>query len=131
MSDFPTLEAMGVTSFSEITKYSLRRESDADVLKIYYRRPKGSLRSRSKKFTFARPRKWIPLEVRGMACWKNLTDSSPTLYQAIEELDKLTQPQPETATQDLKTQFLDDLTHLEKVVNAKLSELRRQIEQLK
>lgn len=131
MSDYPTLEEMGITSFDEITRYSLRRERDVDVLKIYYQRPKGSLRSRSKKFSFARPRKSIPLEFRGLAEWKDLKDSSPTLQKAVEELSRLTRPEAVPSNQDLKTEFLEALDHLEKVMNAKIDELRRQIEEMK
>lgn len=131
MSDYPTLEEMGISSFDEITKYSLRRESDADVLKIYYKRPKGSLRSRSKKFTFAHPRKAIPLAFRGMAEYRDLQDSSPTLRKAVDELNRLTRPVALPADQDLKAQFLEELDHLEKVMSAKIDELRRQIEGMK
>ncbi|NVK41721.1 MAG: DUF3461 family protein [Oceanospirillaceae bacterium] len=131
MSDYPTLEEMGISSFDEITQYSLRRERDSDVLKIYYKRPKGSLRSRSKKFTFAHPRKTIPLAFRGMAEYRDLKDSSPTLLKAVDELNRLTAPALVPSSQDLKSQFLKELDHLEKVMNAKIDELRRQIKAIK
>jgi len=131
MSDYPTLEEMGITSFKDITKYSLRRESDADVLKIYYRRPKGSLLSRSKKFTFAHPRKSIPMQFRSGDKWDSLKDSSPMLQSAVAELKKLTTEPAALPPEDLKARFLEDLNHLETVVNSKLDELRRQIESMK
>lgn len=52
MSEFPTLNKMGITSVDQIDRYTLRHQGDTDVLKIYYKRPKGSLLSRSKKFSF-------------------------------------------------------------------------------
>ncbi|ANG64671.1 hypothetical protein A8C75_20775 [Marinobacterium aestuarii] len=131
MSDYPTLEEMGISSFEDITKYSLRRESDVDVLKIYYKRPKASLLSRSKKFTFARPRKSIPMQFRSGEKWDSLTDSSPTLQSAVIELNKLTTQPAALPPEDVKARFLEDLNHLETVVNSKIDELRRQIESMK
>ena len=62
MSDYPTLNKMGIKSVERVVKYTLRHQGDTDVLKIYYKRPKGSLLSRSKKFTFIRGRAGVPLE---------------------------------------------------------------------
>ncbi len=131
MSDYPTLEEMGITSFENITKYSLRRHSDVDVLKIYYKRPKGSLLSRSKKFTFAHPRKSIPLEFHSGDTWESLKGSSPRLQSAVDELKKLTTEPAALPPEDMKARVLEDLNHLETVVNSKIAELRHQIQSMK
>ena len=52
MSQHTTLTEMGITSFESISKYTLRQEGDFDILKIYYKREKGSFLPRSKKFRF-------------------------------------------------------------------------------
>ena len=44
MSKFPTLTKMGITSIDSIDKYTVQHQGEVDVLKIYYKRPKGSLR---------------------------------------------------------------------------------------
>ncbi|OMH31751.1 DUF3461 family protein [Motiliproteus sp. MSK22-1] len=130
MSDYPTLTDMGITSFENVERFSVRREHQADVLKVYYKRPKASLLSRSKKFTFVRARSAVPMQSRGLAGWDQLKDSSPKLQQAIAELTRLTQPETPTVV-DQKQQFIENLDHLEKVVQSKISEIRDQIEALK
>ncbi len=127
---------MGITSFDNISRYSLRREARADVLKVYYHRPSGSFLSRSKKFTFARPKANVPVEFQKTAAWHQLEDSSPILRQAQLELNALLQPTEapagdETSMQDTKQQLLADLEHMERVMKDKLEELRRQIDALK
>ncbi|WP_375056930.1 DUF3461 family protein [Zobellella sp. DQSA1] len=133
-AQYPTLEQMGITSFDNISKYSLRREARADVLKVYYRRPRGSLLSRSKKFTFARPKSRVVVEFQKTAQWHQLEDTSPVLRQALVELRQLLKPAEsaeDDSTRDGKQQLLQDLEHMERVMKAKLEELRRQIAALK
>ncbi|GGB34882.1 hypothetical protein GCM10011502_04920 [Oceanisphaera marina] len=134
-SKYPTLEQMGITSFDSISRYSLRREARADVLKIYYHRPSGSLLSRSKKFTFARAKAKVAVEFQKTDAWHQLEDTSPLLRQAVAELQQLLKPATDTATSEdtrnAKQQLLADLEHMEAVMKDKLEELRRQIEELK
>ncbi|MFD1007979.1 MULTISPECIES: DUF3461 family protein [Oceanisphaera] len=131
---YPTLEQMGITSFDNISRYSLRREARADVLKIYYRRPSGSLLSRSKKFTYARAKARVAVEFQKTEAWHQLEDTSPLLRQAVAELQQLLKPAAEPAISDelqnTKQQLLADLEHMEAVMKAKLAELRHQIEAL-
>lgn len=129
MSDYPTLEEMGIHSLDEVREFKVRQEQNADVLKVYYRRSNASLLPRSKKFTFVRPRTAVPLQYRNQSGWEQLKDSSPRLQRAVEELTRLVRPVPPTA-RDQKTQFLNDLDHLERVMSAKIAEIRRQVEAL-
>ncbi len=129
MPDYPTLEEMGIHSFDELSHFKVRKEQHADVLKIYYRRSKGSLLPRSKKFTFVRPRTAVPLQYRDNKAWQQFKASSPRLQKAVDELTQLIQPAPATP-KDQKAQFLNDLDHLEKVMLAKIAEMRRQVEAL-
>ncbi|MCK1792028.1 DUF3461 family protein [Pseudomonas violetae] len=128
MTDFTTLKEMGISAFELISRFSLRREHDRDVLKIHYLRPVTSLRRHSQKFTFARPRISIPGQSRHSQAWRQLTDCSPMLQQALAELKQLTgtNEQPLSAKQE----WLQDLHHLENVVEARLVEIRENIEQL-
>lgn len=130
---YPTLAQMGITSFDNISRYQLRREGRADVLKIYYHRPRGSLLSRSKKFTFARPKSLGPMEFQKTEQWHQLEDTSPVLRQALCELHQLlgVDNPVEDSADNTKVQLLADLEHMERVMQSKLDELRRQIEALK
>ncbi|RDE19411.1 DUF3461 family protein [Motiliproteus coralliicola] len=128
-SNYPVLEEMGVQSFDQVSHFKVRRERNADVLKIYYVRPKGSLLSRSKKFTFVRTDKNVMAQYKDISGWEQYKGSCPRLQQAVAELTELTQPE-QVSQVDQKTQFLNDLDHLEKVVLAKIEEMRRQVKEL-
>ncbi|WP_432470324.1 DUF3461 family protein [Amphritea sp. HPY] len=130
MSDYPTLKKMGIKSVESVNKYTLRHQGDTDVLKIYYKRPKGSLLSRSKKFTFMRGRTSLPLEVRNSKAFEQMDRISPQLVMALDELKQLEATRKEVVPQDPKEKFLTDLDHLEKVMTAKMDEIRRQIKEM-
>ncbi|WP_439861937.1 DUF3461 family protein [Pseudomonas sp. MBLB4136] len=128
MTEFATLKEMGISSFELISRFSLRREHDRDVLKVYYLRPATSLRPHSQKFTFARPRQAIPGQSRHSQAWQQLSDCSPMLQKALGELKQLTGSSSHALSP--KQELLQDLQHLEKVVEAKLAEIREKIERL-
>jgi len=130
MSDYPTLKKMGIKSIESVDKYTLRHQGDTDVLKIYYKRPKGSLLSRSKKFSFVRGRSAVPLEARNSKAFDKMERVSPQLKAALEELKQLDATRKEVKPLDPKQKFLSDLDHLEKVMNSKLDEIRRQINEM-
>lgn len=130
MSEYPTLEKMGVKSVESIDKYTVRHQGDTDVLKIYYKRPKGSLLSRSKKFSFIRGRRGIPLEAQNSRAFEQMDKISPQLLAALEELKQLDASRKEVDPVDPKEKFLSDLAHMEKVMNQKIEEIRRQINEM-
>ena len=60
----PTLSEMGITRFHEIASYTLRQEGvDKDVLRVTYKRAKGSLLPYSRKYKFGRSQKPFSLMV--------------------------------------------------------------------
>jgi len=130
MSDYPTLNKMGIKSVENVNKYTLRQQGATDVLKIYYKRPKGSLLSRTKKFSFVRGRAGLPIEVRNSKAFDKMDKMSPQLTLALQELKQLDATRQTTAQVDPKQKFLSDLDHLEKVMTAKMDEIRRQIKEL-
>ena len=130
MSSYPTLKKMGITSVDQIERYTLRHQGNTDVLKIYYKRPKGSLLSRSKKFSFLRGRSSLPLEVQHSKAFDQMAKISPQLLQALEELKQLDAQRNETDPLDPKARFLSDLDHLERVMYDKISDIRRQLDTL-
>ena len=130
MSNYPTLNQMGIKSVDNVRKYTLRQQGNTDVLKIYYKRPKGSFLSRTKKFSFIRNRSALPVEVRHSKAFDNMAKISPQLVLALQELKQLDATRQEAVPVDAKQKFLSDLDHLEKVMTAKMDEIRRQIKEL-
>ncbi len=124
---YETLKEMGVTDIDLIEKYTLRQEGDEDILKIYFRRKKGDLFSHSVKFRHGRSTKVVPVN-SGRGEYKEVSEISPTILKAVQELDQIVQH--EESVQDFKKRILSDIDHLEKVVQRKLDQLRRDVERL-
>jgi hypothetical protein len=127
MSSYPTLLEMGITSFNAINKYNLRQEGDFDVLKIYYKREKGSFLPRSKKFRFGRATRSVMVD-SGSQQWKEVSEISPFLLRALTELNKIAYE--ENKTIDTKESIAQELLHLERIMTDKLAEIRAKIDQL-
>ncbi|HEB96689.1 MAG TPA: DUF3461 family protein [Sedimenticola thiotaurini] len=124
---YETLKEMGVTDIDHIEKYTLRQEGDEDILKIYYRRKKGDIFSRSIKFRHGRSTKVIPVN-SGRGEYKEVSEISPTILKAVEELEQIVQH--EESIQDFKKRILSDIDHLERVVQRKLDQLRQDVSRL-
>ena len=128
LDHFPSLAEMGITRFHEISHYTLRQEgASQDILKVYYRRTKGSLLPESRKYKFGRSLKTVVAD-GGSARLEDTHEISPFLLRAISELDSLVAQKD--ATVDTKTRLLSELDHLERVMANKVAELRKQIDSL-
>lgn len=124
---YPTLESMGITSHENIEKYTLRYEGGFDVLKIYYRREKGSLLPKSKKFKFGRATRTV-LADGGTQQYREISEPSLVVLRAVDELSQLIgQDHEEKQT---KEDLLRELEHLERVVANKVAEIKEKIEKL-
>jgi hypothetical protein len=130
MSQYPTLKSMGVNSVEDVVKYTIRHEGETDVLKIYYKRAKGSFLSRSKKFSFIRGKRSVPIETRNSKAFEKITSVSPQLAEAIQELDQLQAEINHQETENPKEKLSAHMDHLEKVVNDKLKEMHDLIEKM-
>ena len=130
MSDYPTLTEMGISadSIADVYKYSLRQEGLEDVLKVYFKRSKGSFLSKSKKFKFGRAAHTVRVD-SSQDKYQEVSEMSPFLMKAIDELHKLVQHDHEIT--DIKERLLTDIDHLEKVMANKIRDLREDIEKLK
>ncbi|WP_108124345.1 DUF3461 family protein [Saccharospirillum mangrovi] len=125
---FEHLNAVGVTDTDKIEKYTLRTEGYDDILKIYYKREKGDLFARSEKFKYPRQQKRVKVD-SGTRSYMDTTEISPALRQIVDELDSIARRvHVET---DLKKKILDDLHHLEKVVQNKIEEIEADLKRLK
>ncbi len=129
MSEYPTLNEMGIAeeSIDGVYKYSLRQEAAEDVLKIYFKREKGSILPKSKKFKFGRSAQTHRVD-SSQNKYQEFSEMSPFLMRAIDELHKLVQHEHEIT--DIKERLLTDLEHLEKVMANKIRDLRNDIDKL-
>lgn len=127
MSNYPTLTEMGIQAFEDIVKYSLRQEGESDVLKVYFRREKGSLLPRSKKFKFGRSHKTVRVD-SSQDKYQEITEMSAFLMKAVDELHDLVKHEHDVI--DIKAKLRDDIDHLEKVVMSKLKDIRRDIDKI-
>ncbi len=88
MSNFPTLTEMGINNPGEIERYSHSTTNNVDVLRVIYRRKKGSLLPTSKRFEFGRASKTVVAD-SGTQTTETLHNISPFLHKAVQELDQL------------------------------------------
>ncbi|MFQ3185450.1 DUF3461 family protein [Marinomonas primoryensis] len=125
---YPTLQSMGITSIQDIEKFTLRFEGGHDVLKIYYRREKGSLLPKSKKFKFGRSTKTV-LADGGQQTYRQVQEPSLIVLRAMEELELIVGRQRDIKV--TKDDLVKELEHLEKVVNSKINEIKEKIAAMK
>ena len=88
MSKFPTLSEMDINNPREIERYSLNTTNNIDVLRIVYKRKKGSFLPTSKRFEFGRSRKQIVAD-SGTGKTEISHVISPFLQKAVKELDEI------------------------------------------
>lgn len=124
---YPNLKAIGITETDRIEKYTVRTEGKSDVLKVYYERDKGDLFARSEKFKYPRQQKRVKVD-SGTGTYNDMSEIAPTLRYVIEELDQIAKREVQEV--DLKKKILQDLKHLEKVVNSKIAEIEADLERL-
>ena len=124
---YPTLTDMGIANPNQITRYSLQASGDMDILRIVYKREKGSLLPGSKKFKF--PRKVRVLEQDG-GSKKNetITEVSPALSRAVTELHQIVNMKHTRAEQ--KEIINDEIQRLEEEISTRVSHLKSLISNL-
>lgn len=127
MSNYETLDEMGIQNPDEISKYTLRQEGHGDVLKIYYKRKKGSFLPNSRKYKFGRSVKTIRSE-SGDQGYEDVYEISPFLQKALAELDSIVQHKHDVA--DTKQDIIEEMEHLERVMTHKMADLRAKLEKL-
>ncbi|MCB1755333.1 MAG: DUF3461 family protein [Gammaproteobacteria bacterium] len=127
MNKYEALSDMGIQNPQEISKYTLRQEGHGDVLKIYYKRKKGSFLPNSRKYKFGRSIKTV-LTDGGKQEFEDIYEISPFLLKAVAELDSIVKQKHESI--DRKQELLDEIDHLEKVFANKLAELRDKVKEI-
>ncbi|MGQ7844119.1 DUF3461 family protein [Granulosicoccus sp. 3-233] len=121
-ASYPTLAEMGIVRFHEISHYSLRQDGlDKDVLRIIYKRAKGSFLPYSRKYKFGRSLKTVVAD-GGTARMEHSYEISPFLLKAVAELDKLVDinkhDSSKSSNTELAADVLTELNELESMVKA-------------
>ncbi|MGB1011402.1 MAG: DUF3461 family protein [Thiolinea sp.] len=123
----PTLEAMGVTSLQEIERYSLQTIDDVDILRIVYKRKKGSLLPNSKKYRFGRYGNTMVTD-SGSSTVESVREVSPELTKAVVELDSIVNRS--LARKEQIEVIFDELRRLEEDNKARAQHLRSLVSEL-
>jgi len=89
---------MGINNPGEIERYSLNTTNNIDVLRIVYKRQKGSLLPTSKRFEFGRASKTVVAD-SGTQKTEILHVISPFLQKAMKELDSIISAKKSTIEQ--------------------------------
>ena len=142
---YPALAEMGIIRFHEISHYSLRQDgNDKDVLRVNYKRAKGSLLPYSRKYKFGRSLKTVIAD-GGTVRMETTYEISPFLLKAVSELDELVDANQHSEggpakVADIKSDLLAEMNELaqliresqcdDKAVVAKLVIVRKHVESL-
>lgn len=120
MSEFNTLQSMGLTDIESISHYNLSSKDNQDILKVYFSRPEGSPLPDSSSFCFD-INKVVAADSEAAAQQKNHAGSDPVLLAAVEELNALSK---QLGNRDRREMILSELDRLEQTMQAKIQELR-------
>lgn len=89
METYPNLTEMGVIHPQQIQKFSVSSLAYTDVLRVIYRRPKGSILPESKTFKFPRIQKKVTRE-GAPGGTEDVMASNPAFLAVLEELREIT-----------------------------------------
>lgn len=147
LNNYPALAEMGIVRFHEISSYRLSQNGDnEDVLRVKYKRTKGSLLPHSRKYKFGRSMKTFVAD-GGTARMDHNYEISPFLLKAVSELDSLVTSNMSTSTHSMaedgksgsKTALIAELDQIDQLISesmslgdssaakAKLASLRQQL----
>ncbi len=126
MSEYSTLNAMGLTDIHAISHYKLSQKDNQEVLKVYFKHSENSVLPESSSFYFER-NKVIAADSKTQAQSKNSDGSDPVLLAAISELNALSKKQNNS---DRRAVLLEELDKMEQVMAAKINELRNDLSRM-
>lgn len=128
MSDYPGLSEMGINGFTEIKRYIVQQDKkDRDILRISYKRKKGSMLPKRKTFRFGRSPKMI-VDTTYPSGTTEIFEISPFLQKVMLELDSIV-----GGTHDAKdkvkalTEYIDQLERETMFATAQMKTLLEEI----
>ncbi len=126
MKDYPRLAEMGVLHPSQIVSFSVNSIDYIDVLRIVYRRPKGSILPMARTYRFPRVQKSVPATNGDGAT--TVMESDPVLREAVTELERLMQVN--AITEDVVAAVEQEIALLEEDIALRAAHLRELLAKL-
>ena len=126
-NNYPTLTEMGITNPTDISRYSLQYINNIDVLRIVYKRKKGSLLPTSKKFRFGRSKKMVVTD-SGSNKTEIVYEISPFVTKLTSELRRVVDSK--YSRDEQKEIILDEIHRLEEDTCARITYLKALINKL-
>ena len=129
MSKCPKLSEMDISRCDEITHYSLRQNGESqDILRIFYKRKKGSFLAERKTFKFSRiPKRVVNESAKSGSV--EVYEISPFLQKALIELDSIVDQH--NSDKNKTTLALKQVEELEKEVSYALHEIKSLLKSIK
>lgn len=127
MSDYKTLDEMGIKNPDQIVRYTAYNHNNADFLRVTYKRQSGSLLPKSRRYQFGRAAKMVITD-GGTNKRETVYEVSPVFQRALNELDKLLAKHKESKI--TKEHLIEELDRLERDFEAGKASLRSMINQL-
>jgi len=125
--NYPSLHEMGIKNPEDISRYSLQNVNDVDILRVVYKRQKGSLLPHSKKFRFARSKRMVVAD-SGTNTTEILSEISPFLNKVIDELHQVVELKH--THKEHKVIILDEISRLEEEVHTRMTYIKSLVEKL-
>jgi len=126
MPEYKTLREMKVKRPDQIDRYSVQSVDNTDVLRIVYKRKKGSFLPESKRFRFPRIKK-TAMEDSGRRKIDIRWEVNPFLQKAVSELDHILES--EISEKRRREIILDELRLLEEDAGHRIDYIRSLIEE--
>ena len=126
MTEYKTLREMKIKRPDQIDRYSVQSVDNTDVLRIVYKRKKGSFLPESKRYRFPRIKK-TSLEDGGRRKIDIRWEVSPFLQKAVSELDHLLDA--EISEKRRRAIILDELRRLEEDAAHRIDYIRSLIKE--
>jgi hypothetical protein len=126
MPEYKTLREMKIKRPDQIDRYSVQSVDNTDVLRIVYKRKKGSFLPESKRFRFPRIKK-TSLADGGRRKIDIRWEVSPFLQKAVSELDHILDT--EISEKRRREIILDELRLLEEDARHRIDYIRSLIEE--
>lgn len=127
MADYPALTEMGIANPLQISRYSLQTINNVDVLRIVYKRTKGSLLPVSKKFKFGRAQKMVVVD-SGRNETAIVHEISPFLSKVTDELSRIVKSKHSRS--ESKEIIADEINRIEEEMNTRIAYLKSLVEGL-
>ena len=125
--NYPSLHEMGIQNPEEISRYSLQNVNDVDILRVVYKRQKGSLLPHSKKFKFARSKRMVVAD-SGTNSTEMFSEISPFLNKVIDELHQVVELKHRH--KEHKVIILDEISRLEEEVHTRMTYIKSLVDKL-